>query len=387
MDDSRRLPREAGRDAAAGRQRSSYGAGRAAALEVARELRAGDRAARHPHAGHGRLRGRAAAARGAARQGADPDRADRAGASRSTATASRLAGIRRAPDEAAGPRCAARSCSRPLVPGGRRKGQVAAKRGRARCKPRRLPRRGGEEESRKPLYSRPVMRRRGLPFQARIVRPDARGRPARAADRFPAAARRADRGLRASPHRRGPGRRLGRLRGRRAQGDRRAAALDREPAGGAARRRLRDPRAARPQGRRARRHRARGEPARRDAALAALRGDGILRAPQQGAGGDRRRGVRLRRRGADPPREPRRGRAAAAAPGRADGPVGRGSRVRRPARRAAGVERVAHFPGPRRPLADHARGLPRGGPAVPAAGRHGSLARRCATRSAAPGGG
>jgi hypothetical protein len=26
-----------------------------------------------------------------------------------------------------------------------------------------------EEESRKPLHSRPVMRRRGLPFQARIV--------------------------------------------------------------------------------------------------------------------------------------------------------------------------------------------------------------------------
>ena len=56
------------------------------------------------------------------------------------------------------------------------------------------------------------------------------------------------------------------------------------------------------------------------------------------------------------------------------------------ARGPAGLERVAHLPGPRRPLADHARDVPRGGAAVPAAGRHGLSARRCATKSAAPGG-
>ena len=96
------------------------------------------------------------------------------------------------------------------------------------------------------------------------------------------------------------------------------------------------------QGRCARRHRARIEPPRCDAARAAVRGRGSVRAPQQSAGGDRRRGARLRRRrSASASRTARRARCSAH-PACAGGAVGDRPRVGRPARGAAGLERVAH---------------------------------------------
>src|SRR5262245_41008319 len=91
----------------------------------------------------------------------------------------------------------------------------------------------------------------GLAVPGTHRRPDARRRLAGAPDRAPAAAPRADRGFRAPADRRAAVRGLDRLRDRRAPGNGRAAPLDREPAGGAPRRRLRDPRPPRAQGRRA----------------------------------------------------------------------------------------------------------------------------------------
>ena len=93
-----------------------------------------------------------------------------------------------------------------------------------------------ETTTRKPLRSRPVTRRRGLPFQSRIVvLALAGGLPAIfTAFVLLRDAPIADSVL--SPDRRRADRRLGRIRDRGASRDRRADALDREPARGAARR-------------------------------------------------------------------------------------------------------------------------------------------------------
>ncbi len=120
---------------------------------------------------------------------------------------------------------------------------------------------------------------------------------------------------------------------------RRAAAADAvEPAGGAARERLLDPRPRRQRRRPARRGDARSQRARLDAARSAARRARGRRAAAHGDGRDRRRRLHLRRRAGAAPGQSRR-RAAARAAGRAAAWTHR---------RGAGAERV-----PRRPVAAH----------------------------------
>ena len=319
----RRLSRQPGRHAAAGRQRSPHGAERGGCAGNRGELRAGDHPARPAHAGHGWLRGGTETARIAPRQGRSPDRSHGLGAA-GVPGPDDVRRIRCTPDEAAGPRSAVE-----IVRVARaRRGGVNRPRGTSRVAVAREANRvdfaavAAEEESRKPLYSRPVMRRRGLPFQARIVLLTlAGGLPALLA----AFLLLRDAPIADSVHRLVVVLLVGAWVGfaiavhkATVEPLRSIANLLEALRGGDYAIR----------GRHGRKGDALGdivlESNRLGATLRSQRFEAIevLRAPQQGAVRGRRRGVRLRRRRADPPREPGRRRAAAAPPGRADRAVG-----------------------------------------------------------------